>query len=159
MSLVDLLVYSVVAAIGGLVAQSLASRRSVRGHLVSTAVALVGACLGGTFAHYRGAPGPLGGQSFPFVWAIVGATLALIGAAEIGRKWARRHGPATGSWDSSQWRRFEEEARLRWSRLTEADWRHADGNVARLATCIHERYGEARQRATRQLNQLMLRAR
>ena len=78
MSLVDFLLLAVVAAICGLIAQSLVGY-SVGGCLVSAFVGYVGALIGVWVARQFGLPELLsvsvGGQAFPVIWSIIGAAL------------------------------------------------------------------------------------
>ena len=78
MSLVDFLLLAVVAAVCGLIAQSLVGY-SVGGCLVSAFVGYVGALIGVWVARQFGLPELLsvsvGGQAFPVIWSIIGAAL------------------------------------------------------------------------------------
>src|SRR5437867_1021404 len=81
-SLVNLLVLLVIAAICGSIGQSLAGY-SLGGCLVSIVVGFIGAFLGAWLARQLGLPEifaiSIGGQSFPIVWSIIGsAILALL---------------------------------------------------------------------------------
>ncbi|MCI0341046.1 MAG: STAS domain-containing protein [Planctomycetales bacterium] len=162
MFLVDLVAYLVVALACGLLAQRLVPRRSVGGFLVLTAVALAGAMLGEFLARHVGAPELLPltiGSRIPVLGAILGAGTVTIGAA-----WLQASGSGGGSSVSrgpvtSQWERFEAEARRRWARLTDNDWRLAANTVTGLADRIRERYGDARDTVARQLHLLMFRVR
>lgn len=82
MTLIDLLVLVVVAAICGSIGQALAGY-SVGGCLLSAVVGFIGAFVGVWLAQQLGLPEifalNIGGNSFPIVWSIVGsAVLSLI---------------------------------------------------------------------------------
>jgi uncharacterized membrane protein YeaQ/YmgE (transglycosylase-associated protein family) len=78
MTLLDLLILGVVAAICGIVAQSLVGY-SIGGCLVSAVVGYIGAFVGLWIARQLGLPELLtvnvGGQPFPIVWSILGSAL------------------------------------------------------------------------------------
>lgn len=78
MTLLDLLILGVVAAICGIVAQSLVGY-SIGGCLVSAVVGYIGAFVGLWMARQVGLPELLtvtvGGQPFPIVWSILGSAL------------------------------------------------------------------------------------
>ena len=77
-SLVNLLVLLVIAAICGSIGQSLAGY-SMGGCLVSIVVGFIGAFLGAWLARQFGLPEifaiSIGGQSFPIVWSIIGSAI------------------------------------------------------------------------------------
>jgi uncharacterized membrane protein YeaQ/YmgE (transglycosylase-associated protein family) len=78
MTLLDLLVLAIVAALCGIVAQSLVGY-SVGGCLVSAVVGYVGALLGLWLARQFGLPQwltvSIGGHPFPIVWSVLGSVL------------------------------------------------------------------------------------
>ncbi|EAQ80489.1 GlsB/YeaQ/YmgE family stress response membrane protein [Blastopirellula marina] len=78
MTLFEILLFLIVAAICGGVARSLAGGAN-GGCFVSIAVAFVGSMLGGKLAQYTGMPEPLpieiGGVQLPIVWSIIGGAL------------------------------------------------------------------------------------
>ena len=84
MTLLDFLLLGLVAAICGMVAQSLVGY-SVGGCLVSALVGYVGAFVGLWLARQFGLPELLtvtvGGQPFPIIWSILGSALlvAIVG--------------------------------------------------------------------------------
>ncbi len=92
MTLLQFVIFLIVAAICGAIGQSLAGY-SLGGCLVSIIVGFIGAVLGVWLARQLGLPEILtvqiGGESFPIVWSIVGsAILALgIGLLSRGRSW------------------------------------------------------------------------
>jgi uncharacterized membrane protein YeaQ/YmgE (transglycosylase-associated protein family) len=82
MTLIDLLLLLLVAAICGSIGQALAGY-SLGGCLVSAVVGFIGAFVGLWLARQFGLPEPLainiGGQPFPVIWSIVGSlVLSLI---------------------------------------------------------------------------------
>lgn len=78
MTLVELLMLLLVAAVAGGLGQAIAGY-SAGGCLVSIALGFVGALIGGWLAGELGLPEPfmidIGGQAFPLIWSIVGAAL------------------------------------------------------------------------------------
>ncbi len=78
MSLAQLLVLLLIAAIAGSLGQAL-SGYSMGGCLVSIVVGFIGAFLGLWLARQLGLPEPfplsIGGQTFPLLWAIIGSAL------------------------------------------------------------------------------------
>ena len=88
MSLVELVILLIIAAVVGLIAQSLV--RYWRGGLVLAVVlGFVGALLGTWLARSLGLPEVLtvsvGGVAFPIVWAIIGAVLLVGLVSLVGR--------------------------------------------------------------------------
>jgi uncharacterized membrane protein YeaQ/YmgE (transglycosylase-associated protein family) len=88
MSLVEFVILLVIAAVVGLIAQSLARYRA-GGLLVAILLGFVGAVLGTWLARKLGLPEVLtvsvGGVAFPIVWAIVGAALLVGIFSLVGR--------------------------------------------------------------------------
>ncbi len=88
MTLIDFLILAVVAALCGMIGQSLAGY-SVGGCLVSAVIGYVGAFVGLWVARQFGLPEPfavnVGGSSIPVVWSIVGSALLVAGLALIRR--------------------------------------------------------------------------
>jgi len=95
MSLPNLLLLIVIAAVCGAIGRSIAGG-SRGGLLVSTAVGFVGALLGPWLAHQLKLTEPLAirisGQTFPVLWSIIGAALfvALVHLVSGRRSWRRR---------------------------------------------------------------------
>ena len=78
MTLIDFLILAVVAAICGLIGQSLAGY-SVGGCIVSAVIGYVGAFVGMWLARQLGLPElftvSVGGSSIPIIWSIIGSAL------------------------------------------------------------------------------------
>ena len=78
MTLIDFLILAVVAAVCGLIGQSLAGY-SVGGCLVSAIIGYVGAFIGVWVARQFGLPElftvTVGGSSIPIIWSIIGSAL------------------------------------------------------------------------------------
>ena len=78
MTLIDFLILAVVAAICGLIGQSLAGY-SVGGCIVSAVIGYIGAFVGMWLARQLGLPElftvSVGGSSIPIVWSIIGSAL------------------------------------------------------------------------------------
>ena len=89
MTLIDFLLLAVVAAICGMIGESLVGY-SVGGCLVSAVVGYVGALIGMWVARQFGLPGlftvSIGGQAFPVVWSIIGSALLVAVLAMIRRR-------------------------------------------------------------------------
>lgn len=56
---------------------------------------------------------------------------------------------------SLKWELFQREGRSRWSRLTADDWKQADGDAARLAGKLQERYGNTEEAAYKEIDALI----
>lgn len=88
MSLIDFLILALVAAICGMIGQSLAGY-SVGGCLVSAVIGYVGAFVGLWVARQFGLPElftvNVGGSAIPIVWSIVGSALLVAGLAMLRR--------------------------------------------------------------------------
>ncbi len=93
MSLLDLLVLLLIAAIAGSLGQAIAGFY-LGGCLISAAVGFIGALLGLWLARQLGLPELLvisvGGQPFPVVWSVLGSAIfvALIGLLTRRRRYA-----------------------------------------------------------------------
>lgn len=78
MSLIDLLLLLLIAAIAGSLGQAL-SGYSLGGCLISIIVGFIGALLGLWLSDQLGLPEPflitVGGETFPLLWAIIGSAL------------------------------------------------------------------------------------
>lgn len=78
MTLVELLLLLLVAAVAGSLGQAIVGY-SAGGCLVSVALGFVGALLGGWLAAQLGLPEPfmipIDGHQFPLIWSIIGAAL------------------------------------------------------------------------------------
>lgn len=89
MTLIDLVILLIVAAIAGSIGQVLAGY-SLGGCLVSIVVGFIGAWLGAWLARQFGLPElfslTIGNQTFPIVWSIVGSTLLAIVVGVLTRR-------------------------------------------------------------------------
>jgi len=88
MTLIDFLILALVAAICGMVGQSLAGY-SVGGCLVSAVIGYIGAFIGLWVARQFGLPElftiSAGGSSIPILWSIIGSALLVAGLAFLRR--------------------------------------------------------------------------
>ena len=88
MTLIDFLILAVVAAICGMIGQSLAGY-SVGGCLVSAVIGYIGAFIGIWVARQFGLPEwfavTVGGSTIPVVWSIIGSALLVAGLSVIRR--------------------------------------------------------------------------
>ncbi len=88
MTLIELLVYLLVAFLCGLGGQVLAGHR-IGGKLVSTLVGAAGALVGGALARAIGAPEPfglvVGDRAIPVLWSILGAAIVTFAVAYLRR--------------------------------------------------------------------------
>lgn len=88
MTLIQIILLAVIAAIAGAIGQALAGY-SLGGCLVSIVLGFVGALLGSWLARQLGLPELLtiniGGQSFPVLWSIVGAFIIALLVGLISR--------------------------------------------------------------------------
>jgi len=86
MTLIDFLLLVVVAAVCGMIGESLVGY-SVGGCLVSAVVGYIGALIGMWLARQFGLPElftvSVGGQAFPVVWSIIGSALLVAVLAMI----------------------------------------------------------------------------
>jgi uncharacterized membrane protein YeaQ/YmgE (transglycosylase-associated protein family) len=89
MTVVDVLILLLVAAVCGLLGQAIAGF-SRGGILVSIALGFIGALIGVALARALNLPEPLplqfGEQAFPVVWSIIGATLFVAVIAMLTRR-------------------------------------------------------------------------
>jgi uncharacterized membrane protein YeaQ/YmgE (transglycosylase-associated protein family) len=89
MSLIEILILLVIAAVCGSIGQALAGY-SLGGCLVSIVVGFVGAWLGSWLAGQLGLPPifsiTVGGETFPVVWAIIGSALLALLVGLISRR-------------------------------------------------------------------------
>ena len=89
MTLIDFLLLMVVAAVCGMIGESLVGY-SVGGCLVSAVVGYLGALIGMWVARQFGLPElftvSVGGQAFPVVWSIIGSALLVAVLAMIRRR-------------------------------------------------------------------------
>ena len=81
MSVLDIVVLAIVAAVCGVIGQMLAGY-SVGGCITSTLVGFVGAVIGTWIAGLAGLPEifaiNVGGKAFPIVWSIVGSAVFVV---------------------------------------------------------------------------------
>lgn len=88
MTLIDFLVLAAVAAICGMIGESLAGY-SVGGCLTSAVIGYIGAFIGAWVARQFNLPELLaitvGGQSIPVIWSIIGSALLVAGLSLIRR--------------------------------------------------------------------------
>jgi uncharacterized membrane protein YeaQ/YmgE (transglycosylase-associated protein family) len=88
MTIVDFLILALVAAVCGMIGQSLAGY-SIGGCLVSSLIGYVGAFIGLWVARQFGLPElftvTVGGTSIPVVWSIIGSALLVGGLAILRR--------------------------------------------------------------------------
>jgi uncharacterized membrane protein YeaQ/YmgE (transglycosylase-associated protein family) len=89
MTIMSFLLLMLIAAICGMVAQSLVGY-SVGGCLISALVGFVGALFGSWLAAQFGLPEPLpvqvDGRTFPVLWSIIGSALLVAGLSMISRR-------------------------------------------------------------------------
>ncbi|HLF73053.1 MAG TPA: GlsB/YeaQ/YmgE family stress response membrane protein [Anaerolineales bacterium] len=89
MSVLNLLLLLLVAAVAGSIGQALAGY-SVGGCLMSIIVGFIGAWLGSWLSVQLGLPEPLtisiGGETFPVLWSIIGSALFVAVLALITRR-------------------------------------------------------------------------
>ena len=52
------------------------------------------------------------------------------------------------------WKQFHGEAKSRWGKLTDDDWKTVEGDVEKLAGKIQERYGDSREAARERIDAL-----
>ena len=88
MTVIDFLVLAVVAAICGMIGESLAGY-SVGGCITSAVIGYIGAFIGTWVARQFNLPELLavtvGGQSIPVIWSIIGSALLVAGLALVRR--------------------------------------------------------------------------
>lgn len=88
MTLVELIILVVIAALAGAIGQSLGGYKR-GGFLLATVLGFVGALIGAWLARILGLPTLLeiniGGVSFPLIWAIIGAALLVALVGLLGR--------------------------------------------------------------------------
>jgi uncharacterized membrane protein YeaQ/YmgE (transglycosylase-associated protein family) len=84
MTLIDFLILAVVAAICGMIGESLAGY-SVGGCITSAVIGYIGAFIGLWMARQFGLPElftvTIGGNSIPVIWSIIGSALLVAGLA------------------------------------------------------------------------------
>jgi uncharacterized protein YjbJ (UPF0337 family) len=54
-----------------------------------------------------------------------------------------------------QWKQLKGEAKIRWGRLTDDELDQIEGNAEKLAGLVQERYGYARDRAQREVDDFL----
>ena len=88
MTLIDFLILAVVAAVCGMIGESLVGY-SVGGCLVSAVIGYVGAFIGLWVARQFGLPElftvTIGGSSIPVIWSIIGSALLVAGVSLVRR--------------------------------------------------------------------------
>lgn len=88
MTLIQIILLAVIAAIAGAIGQALAGY-SLGGFLVSVVLGFIGALLGSWLARQLGLPELLtlniGGQPFPVIWSIIGAFIVALLVGLISR--------------------------------------------------------------------------
>ena len=93
MTLIDFLILAVIAAICGMIGESLAGY-SVGGCLVSAVIGYIGAFIGLWLARQLGLPElftvTVGGTTIPIIWSIIGSALLVAGLALVRRATATR---------------------------------------------------------------------
>lgn len=94
MSILELLILLVIAAICGAIGQAIAGY-SVGGLLISIVVGFVGALIGTWLARATGLPELLtvniGGEPFPIVWSIIGSIILALIVSMFSRRSRRRY--------------------------------------------------------------------
>lgn len=53
-----------------------------------------------------------------------------------------------------KWKQFHGAAKIRWAKLTDDDWTVAEGSSEKLAGRIQERYGDAVEKAHRDIDEV-----
>ena len=53
-----------------------------------------------------------------------------------------------------KWKQFHGAAKSRWGKLTDDDWKIAEGDAEKLAGKIQEKYGDTREAAHKEIDQL-----
>ncbi len=53
-----------------------------------------------------------------------------------------------------KWKQFQGAAKAKWGKLTDDDWKTADGDAERLAGKIQEKYGDTREAAHVEIEKL-----
>ena len=93
MTLIQLILLAVIAAVAGAIGQALAGY-SLGGLLVSIVLGFLGALLGSWLARQLGLPElvtiNVGGEPFPVIWSIIGAFIIALIAGLIARPRYRR---------------------------------------------------------------------
>jgi len=88
MTLIDLLVLGVVAALCGTIGQSLVGY-SIGGCITSAVIGYIGAFIGAWVAHQFGLPEiftvTISGHSIPILWSIIGSALLVAGLSLVRR--------------------------------------------------------------------------
>ncbi len=54
-----------------------------------------------------------------------------------------------------RWKQIQGEAKIRWGKLTDDDWKVAEGDIDKLAGRIQERYGHTKEVVSEQLGKLV----
>ena len=54
-----------------------------------------------------------------------------------------------------QWKQIEGEAKRKWGKLTDDDWKVAGGDIEKLSGRIQERYGDTKEVVAEQISKLI----
>jgi uncharacterized protein YjbJ (UPF0337 family) len=54
-----------------------------------------------------------------------------------------------------KWRQLQGDIKTRWAKLTDDDFKQAEGNYDKLVGCIQEKYGYAKDKAEREIDEFL----